>query len=186
MPGDRQAGAHSGYIAIGTVVDVAEDPWQAGNMKVRWQLGAAAQSDISDNDLPWTRSLFPTTNPALQQTGGPITGARKGSTVVGIPVGADGQDFLVIGTILRAGTGKPDQQQKPDSEAPRPTKEPENNGLSQPRYGDVNDVAKKLEGDSIVTTSICVYAQDEAGPDRKACDYALYVDGLGAGHEKIV
>lgn len=186
MPADRSAGSTSGYIAIGEVVDVENDPWQAGNAKVRWKIGAASQSDISDNDLPWTRSMFPSSNPSLGQVGGPHTGLRKGSIVVGVPLAGDGQDFLIIGTIVKGGSGRPDRRQTPDSDVPRAAKENENNGLRQPRYGDVNDVAKKLENDTIVTTSICQYAQDEAGPDRRACDYATYADGLGAGHDKIV
>lgn len=143
MSGERSLGAYAGLISIGTVVDVENDPSQSGMVRVRWQTGSATQDKIQDDDLPWTRVLFPATNPSLSQTGGPHTGLRVGSTVVGIPLDGSGQEFLVIGTIVRGGSGGLDSPPVYDSDIPQPSKVQSNGGETQPRFGDVNSVVSQ-------------------------------------------
>ena len=175
---DRYAGRASGFIAVGEVMDV-NDPWQHGAVKVQWKIGSAAQNELGLDDLPWTKAMFPSTNPSLGQVGGPHTGLRKGSTVIGIPMGGDGQDFLIIGSLVSTGNGQPDQTQTPDSDIARAAKQSKNDDVSQPRYGDVNDVALKWDTQDVVRTSIIAFARDEAGPDHKPADYPDLTDSIG-------
>lgn len=148
-------GASSGFIAMGVVVDHENDPSQSGMVKVRWMTGAAVQDQLSDDDLPWTRTLFPSTDPALSQTGGPHTGLRKGSTVVGIPLDGQGQDYLVIGSTVKSGSGSEGGGQVTyDSDIPRAAKSASIGGQAQPRYGDVNGI--------VTETSIVAYAGQSA------------------------
>lgn len=155
------------------------DPWQAGHVKVQWEVGSAAQDQLGVGDLPWTRVMFPSTNPSLKKTGGPHTGLRVGSKVYGWPVDGAGQDFVIVGSLLSAGTGEPDQQQTNDSEAPTGTKQQDVDGITQPHYADHNDVAKKHGGQDVVTQSIVDYARDEGGPDKRPCKYADPSDTVG-------
>lgn len=146
-------GQPSGFIAVGEVVDHLNDPSQSGMVRVRWKTGSAVQDQIADGDLPWTRTMFPSTDPALSQTGGPHTGLRRGSLVVGIPLDGQGQDYLVVGTIVRSGTSSEGGgQSQYDSDLPRPSKSDSIGGQAQPRYGDVNGI--------VTQTSIVTYAGD--------------------------
>lgn len=177
MSGSRDGGRFSGHLVIGTVVD-NNDPWQAGNYKVRWQVGSAVQDQLSDGDLPWSRTLFPPTNPSLKKVGGPHTGLLPGTRVYGFPVDGAGQDFVIIGSVVSAGQGQPDQQQTPDSEIPTGAKVHQVDGIDQPHFGDKNDVARKPDG-GVVTDSIVQYARDEGGPHRRPVKFGDFEDSVG-------
>ena len=56
-------GGEGGFFAVGRVVNVEDDPTQSGQVKVMWFEGSASQDRMSEEDLPWTRVLFPATNP---------------------------------------------------------------------------------------------------------------------------
>lgn len=177
---DRNLGRPSGYIAVGTVMDV-DDPHQNGAVRVQWHIGAAAQDKLEKTDLPWTKSMQPASDPSLGQVGGPHTGLRVGSRVIGFPYGGDGQDYMIMGTVVAGSNSSStnlDEQPKADSDIPRSAKEAKKDDVDQPRYGDVNDVAKDDAG-SVVTTSIVKYAQDRGGPDKRAADYADLDDSIG-------
>jgi hypothetical protein len=160
-----------GFITFGEVVNVADDPTQSGLVRVKWQLGAATQTEVPDTDLPWTKSVLPSTNPSLKQTGGPHTGLQKGSRVVGVPIDGSGQEFLIIGSIVSSGTGKPDEKATLDSDIPRAAKVEENGGEKQPRHGDVNDV--------VTQKSITKYAEEEGGSEKKAARFPQFDDAIG-------
>lgn len=172
----KDLGRNSGFITIGEVVNHEDDPAQAGQVRVRWQTGAAQQHDVGDEDLPWTQPMYPSTNPSLDQTGGPHTGLRKGSRVVGIPLDGQGQDFLILGTILRGGDATVDQPATFDSHIPQPAKTQQNGGETQPRYGDVNGVATK--------ESIVSYAESQGG--GRSAKYAQVNDPIGTLDKEIV
>lgn len=155
MSGYRSLGQSSGFIAVGEVVNVDDDPSQSGRARVRWLTGSATQDQVGDDDLPWTMPMFPTADPAMGQTGGPHTGLRKGSRVVGIPLDGQGQDFLIIGSLVRGGDGGVDQPAKFDSSLPQAAKVESNGGERQARYGDVNGVVSQ--------ESIVKHAEETAG-----------------------
>lgn len=167
----KSLGAYSGFIAIGEVVDVEGDPSQSGRARVRWRTGSATQSVIADGDLPWTKPMFSTSDPALSQTGGPHTGLRKGSMVVGVPVDGQGQDFLIIGSILPGGDGGVDQPAVFDSHMPQSAKVEENGGQRQRRYGDVNGV--------VTQDSIVKYAEETPGQTGTGARFASLDDSIG-------
>lgn len=165
----KDLGRASGFITIGTVVNVEDDPSQSGQVRVRWQTGAAEQHEIADDDLPWTRPLFPSTNPSVNQVGGPHHGLLKGSLVVGMPIDGSGQDFMIMGSMVKGGEGGHDQPAQFDSQIPQPAKQASNGGESQPRYGDVNGV--------VTQESIVQYAEAEGG--GTSAKYATINDPIG-------
>lgn len=167
----RNLGAYSGYVAIGEVVDVENDPSQSGRARVRWRTGSATQSQVQDSDLPWTMTMFSSSDPATKQTGGPHTGLRKGSFVVGIPLDGQGQDFMIIGSILAGGEGGVDQPAQFDSDMPQAAKTQQNGGESQRRYGDVNGV--------VTQESIVKYAEESAGQESRGARFASLDDSIG-------
>jgi Gp5 N-terminal OB domain len=168
---DRNLGRASGFFSIGTVVNVKDDPTQSGMVRVRWNVGGAAQDQIADTDLPWTKCLYHPANPSLGQVGGPHTGLLVGTQVMGCCVDGTGQDWMIMGTIVKAGTGDPDGQPTFDSDSPQPQKVQTNNGQSQPRYGDVNGVVTK--SDSIIT-----YGVNQGGTQQPAL-FADLPDSIG-------
>ena len=162
-------GRPSGFIAIGTVVNHEDDPSQSGKVRVRWQSGAAEQHEIADGDLPWTGVLHSPHNPSLDQVGGPHTGLLKGSVVMGIPVDGAGQDFIIIGSMVKGGKAGLDEPAQWDSQIPQAAKESSKGGESQPRYGDVNGV--------VTQESIVKYAEAEGG--GSSAKYATIDDPIG-------
>lgn len=171
----RDAGKYP-HVVIGEVTNVA-DPWQAGAVKVQWRVGSAVQDELSDEERPWTRCLYPSTNPSLKQVGGPHTGLKVGSKVYGMPVDGSGQDFLIIGSIVPGSNGQPDQTNDPDSEVPTVVKQQEMDGLQQPKYGDHNNVS--MDHGELVRQSIVDYARDKGGPKKQAAKYADPTDTVG-------
>lgn len=167
----KNLGRHSGFISVGTVVDVENDPTQSGQVRVRWLTGSGVQDQVGDEDLPWTRCSYPSSDPARAQTGGPGTGLQVGSTVIGMPLDGDGQDYVIIGSMVRSGKGDIDQPWQIDSELPQPAKVQENGGERQPRYDDVNSV--------VTEKSIVSYAEEEGGPDGSAGKYCQIDDPIG-------
>lgn len=175
--GVRDLGRHSGFIAVGEVVNRDDDPSQSGKVRVRWKTGSATQEAVADDDLPWTGSVFPSTNPSLGQTGGPHTGLQKGSTVIGIPLDGQGQDFLILGSVVSGGQSSPDEPAKFDSDIPQAGKSDSNGGESQPRYGDVNGV--------VCEESIVDFAVSRGGPDDAPARFSDLQDPIGTLSEPI-
>lgn len=175
MSGSREAGKYP-HLVVGEVSNVA-DPWQAGNVKVKWRVGSAMQDQLEDADLPWTRVMHPPTNPSLGQVGGPHTGLKVGSKVYGVPVDGSGQDFIIMGTIVAGSNGQPDQTNDPNSDIPTAAKQQSMDSLQQPKYGDHNNVAKN--DNELVTQSIVDYARDKGGPKKQPAKYADPQDSVG-------
>jgi hypothetical protein len=165
----NQFGRTGGFFSVGEVVD-RFDPTQSGLLKVNWNMGGANQNEIGKTDLPWSKALYPSSNPSLKQTGGPHTGLREGSRVFGFSM--DGQDYVILGSIVQGGKGEPDGKPEYDSEIPRPAKSEKVEGDGQgqvdpqPRYGDKNDI--------VTQKSIWKYAEEEGGQDKKAAKYPSY------------
>jgi hypothetical protein len=174
----KNFGRAGGYLAVGKVVNVKDDPTQSGQVRVKWTVGGASQNKLQDDEVPWSRTLFPASNPSLGQTGGPHTGLQVNSVVYGIPIGDDGQEFLVIGSVPKSGDAEVDQEGKFDSDIPQPAKVKENDGESQPRHGDINGVVTKDK-------SIWKYGEEEGGPDKKAAKYANVADPIGTWDKPI-
>jgi hypothetical protein len=166
---DRNLGVTAGYWAIGKVVNVKDDPTQSGMVRVRWLLGALSQNAIGDDDLPWSKVMFSPTNANIGAMGGPHVGLKVGTLVVGAPIGGDGQDVLVIGSLGRAGSGDADGQPVFDSDIPWAAKTQTNGGQKQPRYGDVNGIVAK--------ESIVKYGEQTGG--GKAAKSAQLGDSIG-------
>lgn len=166
-------GRSGGYLTVGRVVNVEDDPTQSGQVRVIWETGAASQDTLDEKDVPWTRTMFPTTNPSLEQTGGPHTGLRKGSKVYGVPLGDDGQEFMIIGSVPSSGKGEADGKPELDSDIPQAAKDGEaRDGESQPRKGDVNAVVTKDK-------SITLFGEEEGGEEKKAARYAKIDEPIG-------
>lgn len=172
----RDLGKSGGFLTIGEVVNRKDDPTQSGMVRVRWLTGGAVQHEIADDDLPWTAAIHAGSNPSLGQTGGPHTGFREGTKVVGIPIDGQGQDFLILGSLVKMGTGDVDQPGTIDSDIPQAAKSNENGGETQPRWGDVNAV--------VTQKSIVEYAESEAG--GRSAKYATLDDAIGTLDREIV
>lgn len=175
---DKNWGRTGGFLTVGEVVNVEDDPTQSGAVRVKWQSGSAVQTEVADEDLPWTKVVNPATNPSLDQTGGPHTGLRVGSRVLGIPLDGSGQEFLVLGSLVASGSGEIDEEGTVDSQIPQSAKVAQNGGETQPRYGDVNHV--------VCDHSICKYAEDQGGAEKKPAKYPSLDDSIGTFGEVIV
>lgn len=160
----------AGWLVIGEVVNRKDDPWQRGNAKVKWRTGAIAQDQMSEEDLPWSQTMFPSTNPSLGHAGGPHTGYKEGSKVVGIPIGSDGQDILILGSLASSGPSSPDGQATPKSDIPYPALSDSNGGISQGTSGDINGI--------VAQESIVKYGQDTGGT-QNAAKYASLPEPIG-------
>jgi hypothetical protein len=178
VSGSRDGGRFSGHVVVGTVVSI-DDPWQSGSVKVRFQVGSAVQDQLSDDDLPWSRVMFSSVNSSLKQVGGPHTGLQVGSRVYAVPVDGAGLDYLVIGSVVTSGTGEPDATQTPDSDVPTGTKMQALDSISQPRYGDINNVALDSSG-GVIKTSIVDYARDRGGPEKRPAKFDDLPDTVGS------
>lgn len=172
----RDFGKSGGFLTVGEVINRKDDPTQSGLVRVRWLTGGAVQHEIGDEDLPWTASVHSGSNPSKGQTGGPHTGYQEGTRVVGIPIDGQGQDFLILGSLVAAGKGNLDEPGQIDSDIPQAAKSQENGGEKQPRWGDVNGVVTKK--------SIVEYAQSEAG--GRSAKYATMDDPIGTLDKEIV
>jgi hypothetical protein len=160
---------------------------------VKWQSGGAAQNELKEEDLPWTSVLLGTDNRALGQAGKSPTGLRKGSKVFGIPIDRGGQDFLIIGSHVAAGSGEPDTELKYDSDIPQAAKTEKGNqdGEQQPKYGDIRLLYQEWQEEKDGNAkdednqnqqeqkSIWEYGRDEGGPDRKPAKYKALEDSMG-------
>lgn len=173
-------GRTAGFFSTGEVKD-RMDPTQSGLLRVNWNIGGANQDTLGKEELPWSKVLYNSSDPALKQTGGPHVGLREGSKVFGFSL--DGQDWVILGSIVQGGKGEPDSNPTYDSDIPRPAKSQQVDGPSygvdpQPRYGDVNDI--------VTQDSIVKYAQDQGGPDKNAAKFADLKDPIGTLANAIV
>lgn len=167
-------------IVVGTVKNRKDDPTQSGKVQVQWD---NEQSQLGEGDLPWTSSVFPSTNPSMGKVGGPHTGHMEGSRVIAIRVGKDGQDKLILGSLLSAGNSSPDSYPpKFESDAPAHAKSQQNGGESQSgQVGDYNEIATTPQGGK-VNQSIVTYAQEKAADQSdfpKAMKYPQLKDSIG-------
>lgn len=172
-------GRSSGFYAFGEVVNVSDDPSQSGKVRVKWLTGAMSTPKLNENELPWTGSLFPPTNPNKNQVGGPVTGLMKGSKVYGINIG-DGE-MLILGSVPASGNSQPDQNASYDSDVPQPTKVSQNGGESQPRHGDVNPHIEEGNKDSIVT-----YGERKGGAEKRPAQFADLPEPIGTLAQNIL
>lgn len=162
----NKMGRLGGFVSIGEVID-RMDPTQSGQHKVKWKIGGANQDQFGGKgDHPWSKSLYPSSNPSLNQTGGPHTGLRPGTKVMGISL--DGQDFFIIGSMPSSGKGEADGNPTYDSDIPQPAKD-ENSGEvgAQPRHGDVRlqikeDDSGVSSGSSNDGKSITLFGEEES------------------------
>ena len=168
---DNRLGA--GHFVFGAVVNRKDDPTQTGRCRVRWNIGGINQAELGDNDLPWSKSIFPTGNASRGGMGGPHTGFQEGTSVYGFSPSGDGQDIIILGSTPSAGNATPGGSPTFDSDIPAPAKS-QNNGTgggSQPRYGDRNGV--------VTQQSIWKYGEQEGGPDKKPSLYPQIDEPIG-------
>ena len=177
---DKNTGGNR--FVMGKVVNRKDDPTQTGRCRVRWNIGAASQSELGDDDLPWSTSLQSSgSNPSKKGMGGPHTGYQEESSVYGFSIG-DGQDFIILGSVPSAGNSDPSGsgQQRFDSEIPAAAKSETNGasgggGESQPNFGDKNNV--------VTNNSIWQFGQDEGGHAKKPSKYPELDDPIGTDGE---
>ena len=169
-------GASRTGLVIGEVINRKDDPTQTGQVKVRWNLGQINQSDLSEDDLPWSKSLMSRHSASIKGVGGPHTGYLEGTKVYGLSISGDGQDMIVLGSVPSGGKGDIDGQPQYDSDIPQPAKIESNGqgGGNQPRYGDKNGVAEDYKDESVIK-----YAADQGGPDKSAAKYKDLEDSAG-------
>src|SRR3954468_3694834 len=103
-------------LVMGEVVNRKDDPTQTGQCKVRWNMGQVTQSNFTEDDLPWSKSLMSRHSASLKGVGGPHTGYLEGSKVYGISISGDGQDMIILGSLPSGGTGDVDGQPQYDSD----------------------------------------------------------------------
>lgn len=169
-------------LVMGEVVDRMSDPTQTGMVKVRWNMGQINQSDLSEKDLPYSKSLMSRHSASIRGIGGPHTGyigsnegKGGGSKVYGMSISGDGQDMIILGSVPSAGKGDPDGQPQYDSDIPQPGKVEKNGtGESQPKYGDKNGVAEDYKDESVIK-----YAEEKAGPEKSPAKYKDLDDSAG-------
>ncbi len=135
------------------------------------EAGCATVAMVSDHRRAEAYSAFRTLGRVLMN--GPVL---TGSRVVGIPLDGQGQDFLIIGSILKGGEGDIDQPAQFDSDIPQPAKSQQVGGETQPRYGDVNGV--------VTRESIVSYAESQGG--GRSAKYAQVDDPIGTLDREIV
>jgi hypothetical protein len=162
-------------LVIGEVLNRKDDPTQTGQCKVRWNLGQINQSDLSESDLAWSKSLMSRHSASLKGVGGPHTGYLEGSKVYGLSISGDGQDMIILGSVPSGGKGEVDGQPEYDSDIPQPGKSESNGegGGNQPKYGDKNGVAKEYKDKSVI-----MYAEEQGGK-RGKMKYAEKDDSAG-------
>ncbi len=95
-------GGGAGRYVLCKVVN-REDPEQAGRCQVRVIGYQDDKAMIPDQQLPWARSMFPTTNPMNGGVGGPVTGLMKDSVCFAMFTDADQQNIMMTGTIGKSG-----------------------------------------------------------------------------------
>lgn len=163
---ESNLGRTAGFVAVGTVVNRKDDPSQTGKCKVRWNIGGVNQDQLQEHELPWSDKLHGSSNPSLGNKGGIHTGLLEGSTVIGISPAGDGQDIVIIGSLVKSGNGNPDSTPTWDSDLPIAAKDQNNGqgGGSQPKYDDINGVVTQQ---SLVDN----YGPDQGGPDQRAAKY---------------
>lgn len=170
---EKNLGRAGGFMCFGEVLNRDDDPTQTGKCKVKWNIGGINQSQLGEDDLPWSSILSPSSNPNLKNIGTPQTGLMKGSKVVGFSPSGDGQDVIILGSMPSAGKGGTDGTKDFKSDIPIPAQSQENGGQSQGSYGDKNGV--------VTENSIVQYGQDEGG--NGAAQFAKINEPIGTlGH----
>ena len=173
---EKSIGSPSHFrLLYGTVVDRKSDPTQSGQVKVRWDIGTINQSDLKDDELPYSRSLLGSQSASLKGIGGPHTGLIEGSRVIGFTVSGDGQEVMILGSIPSSGNAAVDGQVQFNSDIPTPAKVQENNGRQQPNYGDKNGVAEDYKNQSVIA-----WAGEAGGPEKKPAKYRDLDDSCGS------
>jgi hypothetical protein len=167
----------SNHFVVGKVVNRKDDPTQSGRCRVRWDIGGVTQSDMGENDLPWSKAIYPSGNPSKGGMGGPHTGFQEESTVYGFSPSGDGQDFIIIGSTPSAGNSQPGGTSTFDSDIPAAAKSQSVGGSSQPKFGDKNQV--------VTQNSIWQFGQDEGGPDKTASLHPDLDDSIGTTGKAI-
>lgn len=166
--------SHFGFV-FGTVVDRKSDPTQSGQVKVRWETGTISQSDLKDDELPYSRSMLGSQSASLKGIGGPHTGLIEGSRVVGVTISGDGQEVMILGSIPSSGNAAVDGQVQFNSNIPAPAKMQENNGRQQPTYGDKNGVVEEYKNQSVVA-----WAESSGGPEKTSTNFGSLNDSCGS------
>lgn len=174
---ERNIGRTAGFVVFGEIMDRDSDPTQTGKCKVKWNIGGVNQSQMGTEDLPYSSVMYPSSNPSLNNVGQAHTGLMKGSKVIGIPISGDGQEIVIIGSMLSAGQGGTDGTQNYKSDLPIPGQSQENGGVSQGSYGDRNGI--------VTQDSIVKYGQDEGG-DNGAAKYHDIDEPIGTFQKAIV
>lgn len=162
-------------LVMGEVVNRKDDPTQTGQCKVRWNLGQISQSEMKEDDLPWSKSIMSSHSASIKGVGGPHTGYLEKSKVYGLSIsGHDGQDMFILGSVPSGGKGDIDGQPEYDSDIPQPGKVESNGegGGNQPKYGDKNGVCEDYKDESV-----CKYAQERGG--HGAMKFAEKKDSCG-------
>lgn len=174
---ERNLGKSAGWISVGEVMNRDDDPSQTGSCRVNWKLGGISQDQLKESELPWSPSLSGSANPSLGHTGGPHTGHAKGSQVIGISPSGDGQDFIILGSMPKGGTGQPDGNPTYSSDLPYPALSQENGGEKQSgKSGDVNGI--------VTQNSIVKYGEEEGGNFGNA-KYAKINEPIGTWDSAI-
>lgn len=163
-------------LVMGEVINRKDDPTQTGQCKVKWNMGQVAQSDMSEGDLPWSKSLMSRHSASIKGIGGPHTGYLEKSKVYGLSISGDGQDMIILGSVPSGGKGEVDGKPEYDSDIPQPGKVESNGegGGSQPNHGDKNGVAEDYKDESVVK-----YSEDKGGPEKSAAKYKDLEDSAG-------
>jgi len=174
---EKNLGRTGGFFTFGVVVNRKDDPTQSGKCRVRWDIGGLNQSDLKEEDLPWSGAAWPVTNHNIGHKGGPHTGLLENTKVFGFSPSGDGQDVIILGSLVSSGTGDRDGQPQYDSDIPVAAKDQENGGENQPQYDDRNWIITK--------DSITKYAQDEGGPDKQAAKFPDLPEPIGTLDQPI-
>lgn len=180
---EKAAGSSSKFgLVMGEVVDRKSDPTQSGQCKVRWNMGQINQSDMSEDDLPYSKPLSSGHQGAIRGIGKAPLGyigsneGKEGTKVYGFSFSGDGQDMHILGPVHSAGTGSADGQPQYDSGIPQPGKVESNGsgGGSQPKFGDKNGVVDDYKDQSVIT-----WAESQGGPEKSAAKYKDLDDSAG-------
>ena len=147
-------GGGQGRYVLCRVVNRKDDEEQSGRLQVRVLGYQDDQANIPDQDLPWARPAFSSTNPMDGGVGGGVTGATENTVMLGFY--ADGaQQIILTHTIGKAGKdngGKLDQSGRNSDTNPH-TRDPEKNG---------GDYRYDANTSNFSSNSITDYAKNES------------------------
>lgn len=88
---------------IGKVVNVKDDPYKSGRVRVRIVGRHDDIGNFPDDTLPWAMPLQPVTSAAIGRIGTSPLGLMPGSHVMGMYADADQQYPIIIGSFGKAG-----------------------------------------------------------------------------------